>query len=356
MSVDKIEQCVNHVRSLINKYEETNRRLTESDTIRVMVTPMLESMGWDKSDVDDFRSEYRHTSGDNPVDCALFISGKPVLFVESKPLGADLAERKWISQTINYANTAGVQWCVLTNGAEWRVYKTHHEADVEDKLFKVLDLRDGQAAREIAEFLHLLGRANMGMRSIDELWNQERGDALVRDVLDVIVEDPSFVRLIHKRVGRERMTEGAVRDALRKCSLRFVFPGTGVRAPGEPSITPDKPRDAGPCETPKPPRTLQKPHAAIKTAQMFEAGVLRRGMRLRVLTAPDRPAEVLDGKRVLFEGEAMTYSQWGMRVTGWSAIRIYIWAVDDDGVKLDELRARMMAANPRAAGSSGAAV
>lgn len=347
MSVKRIQQRVEHVRSLLRRYEDANTRLTESDTIRVMVNPMLEAMGWDTSDVTEFRSEYRHTSGDNPVDCALFISGKPVLFVESKPLNADLSERKWIAQTINYANTAGVQWCVLTNGAEWRVYKTHHEADVEDKLFKSLSLRDGQVSREIAEFLYLLGRANMGMRSIDELWNQERGDALVKSVLDLIVEDPSFVRLVHKRVGRDRMTEGAVRDSLRKCSLRFAFPERGVPAPSEPPNILVQPVSAGPCETPaEAPKTLQNPHMAIKTAQMFEAGVLRRGMRLRVLAALDRPAEVLDGKRVLFEGEAMTYSQWGIRVTGWSAIQIYTWAVNDDGVKLDDLRAAMMPATP----------
>lgn len=345
MSVDRIEQAVNRGRSLIERYEGSGTRLTESDTIRVLVNPMLEAMGWDPSDVSEFRSEYRHTSSDNPVDCALFISGKPVLFVESKPLNADLSERKWMVQTINYANTAGVQWCVLTNGAEWRIYKTHHEADVEEKLFKSLILKGQQEACEIAGFLNLLGRNNMGMRSIDELWNQERGDALVKGVLDLITEDPSFVRLVHKRVGKEKMTEGAVKEALRKASLRFVFPErrpTVLDNPTPATAHSSLIEDAG-LSLDRAPRTLVTPHTVIKTADMFKAGVLRPGMRLRVTKAPHRPAEVLDGAHVLFEGETMTYRRWGMAVTGWRAIQIYKWVINDDGVLLDDLRSTMFA-------------
>lgn len=79
----------------INDYRERRVRLTESDTIRVLVLPVLQALGWDLQDVEEVRSEYRHASADNPVDYALFLHGSPVLFVEAKALGVSLLSFKY---------------------------------------------------------------------------------------------------------------------------------------------------------------------------------------------------------------------------------------------------------------------
>ncbi len=47
------------------------------------------------------------------------LSGR--LFVEAKDLGKDLSDRKWISQILGYATVVGAEWCVLTNGDEYRI-------------------------------------------------------------------------------------------------------------------------------------------------------------------------------------------------------------------------------------------
>ena len=83
-------------------------RISEQDTKRILITPAVEALGWDILDIDAVRNEYRHNAADNPVDYALFLNRSPVLFVEAKPLGHGLDDRKWIVQTINYANAAGV--------------------------------------------------------------------------------------------------------------------------------------------------------------------------------------------------------------------------------------------------------
>jgi predicted type IV restriction endonuclease len=117
----------------IRDYRDCCVRLTESETIRLLVLPVLKARGWDLQDVEEVRSEYRHASADNPVDYALFLHGSPSLFVEAKALGVSLDDRKPLVQTLNYANAAGVDWCVLTNGAEWRIYKVHAPVAAEDK-------------------------------------------------------------------------------------------------------------------------------------------------------------------------------------------------------------------------------
>jgi hypothetical protein len=52
----------------------------------------------------------------------------------------------------------------------------------------------------------------------------------------------------------------------------------------------------------------------------------------------DSAAKVVDGKRVEFRGEVISFNDWGCRSTGWSAIQIYRWAVLPDGRLLEALR------------------
>jgi hypothetical protein len=81
-------------------YRERRVRLTESDTIRVLVLPVLQALGWDLQDVEEVRSEYRHASADNSVDYALFLHGSPVLFVEAKAVGVRLLRLAFCSPSL----------------------------------------------------------------------------------------------------------------------------------------------------------------------------------------------------------------------------------------------------------------
>jgi hypothetical protein len=74
----------------------------------------------------------------------------------------------------------------------------------------------------------------------------------------------------------------------------------------------------------------------MKTQEMFAQGLLPVGT---VLTIKDRPdTSVVDGKRVEFRGEVISFNEWGCWATGWTAIQIYKWAVLPDGRLLEALR------------------
>jgi hypothetical protein len=73
---------------------------------------------------------------DNPVDYALMLDRKPVLIVEAKGMRENLEDRRWAGQILGYAVVAGVEWVVLTNGDEYRIYNSHAPVPVQDKLFR----------------------------------------------------------------------------------------------------------------------------------------------------------------------------------------------------------------------------
>lgn len=350
-----LSDVISKARDRVQDYRDRRVRLTESDTIRVLILPVLESLGWDLQDVEEVRSEYRHAPADNPVDYALFLHGSPSLFVEAKALGVSLDDRKPLLQTLNYANAAGVDWCVLTNGSEWRIYKVHAPVAAEEKLF--LTVRLGEAGADPATLiatLSLLSRDRMRARAIDALWSEWRVDRAVERVLNTVTQDDAFIRLITKRA--DGLTAGEVRASLRRSGLRSFYPEVGAfmarldgqpdpaRASRDPNPVVPEAAVSGAPEAPPLNGTITG-HAAsegrarlMKTVEMVDRGLLPVGTTLTIKDRPDSAAKVVDGKRVEFRGEVISFNDWGCRATGWTAIQIYKWAVLPDGRLLEALR------------------
>ena len=353
--MNDLTNVIDRTQARVSDYRERRVRLTESDTIRVLILPLLEALSWDLQDVEEVRSEYRHASADNPVDYALFLHGSPALFVEAKALGVSLDDRKPLLQTLNYANAAGVDWCVLTNGAEWRIYKVHAPVAAEEKLFLTARLdQGGTDTGLISSTLSLLSRDRMRSRAIDALWSEWRVDRAVERVLDTITEEEAFIRLISKRT--DGLTPGEIRASLKRSGLRSFYPEVDAfmaRLDGQPhpagaasDPNPDLPLAAVGRVPGTPPLngTFTEEAAPggrarlMKTGEMVDRGLLPVGTTLTIKDRPDSAAKVVDGKRVEFRGELISFNDWGCRVTGWSAIQIYKWAVLPDGRLLEALR------------------
>lgn len=86
-----------------------------------------------------------------------------------------------MTEFLTYATQAGVEWVVLTNGAESRIYNSHAPVPIEQKLFSAVKLRDG--LEEAASVLQLLSKDNMRDNRIEELWEAYFVDQRVRDAL-----------------------------------------------------------------------------------------------------------------------------------------------------------------------------
>ena len=327
-----LTEVVSRAGARIGDYESRRVRLTESDTIRVLVLPVLEALGWNLQDVEEVRSEYRHTSADNPVDYALFLHGAPALFVEGKALGVSLDDRKPLLQTLNYANAAGVDWCVLTNGAEWRIYKVHAPVAAEEKLFLSARLDEGgEAVDRVVATLSLLSRDRMRARAIDTLWSEWRVDREVERVLDTITGDDAFIRLITRKT--DGLSPAEVRASLARSGLRSFYP-----AVDEVTARLDDPKSPNPAAPADPAPDGPARARPMRTPEMVERGLLPVGTVLTIKDRPESAATVVDGKHVEYRGAVMRFSEWGCRVTGWSAIGIYKWAVLPDGRLLEALR------------------
>lgn len=87
----------------------------EANTKALLIEPLIAALGWDPTDLAAVEREVKVFEG-TFLDYALKLDGTPRLYVEAKGLNENLDDKKFIAQTVNYANNDGVVWCVLTNG------------------------------------------------------------------------------------------------------------------------------------------------------------------------------------------------------------------------------------------------
>ena len=224
VAMTKLEDEITRVRGLIDKVRDRSDSLNEQDTKAAFIEPVLAALGWDVRDLDDVSQQYRYKPQDNPVDYALFMMRTPCLFVEAKALRKNLADHKWITQTLAYANAAGVEWCVLTNGEEYHLYNSHAKVDAEGKLFRRISISDARAHRFTVDTLMLLSKDRMAEKRIDTLWKAHFVDRQVQGAIERVFREPAerFVKLMVDMTTDLKPAE--VRDSLRRCELRVSFP------------------------------------------------------------------------------------------------------------------------------------
>lgn len=208
----------------IDRLEGRAGSLSEQDTKRILITPLLQALGWNIFDIDEVRNEYRYKPGHNPVDYALFEARSPCLFIEAKALGHGLDDVKWVNQAISYAAVAGVEWCVLTNGDEYRLYNAVGRADAEGKLFRTVRISAPDGRRFALDTLGLLSKERMAEKRLNLLWKTHFVDRQVRAALDALFEtrDDALVRLIGKRTTD--LTAGDIRQSLQRADVAIRFP------------------------------------------------------------------------------------------------------------------------------------
>ena len=129
-----------------------SRDLNESDTVSIITDMLAEIFGYDK--YLDVTSEFaiRGTF----CDLAVKINNKIEYLIECKSIGTQLKENH-IKQAVDYGANQGVNWVVLTNGINWRLYKIRFEQPIAFDLVYEFDITTlSPRADEAKELIYIL--------------------------------------------------------------------------------------------------------------------------------------------------------------------------------------------------------
>ena len=109
--------------------------INESDTATIISDIMAEVFNYDK--YTELTSEFSVKK--TYCDLAVKLDGKPVLLIECKAIGLNLKDDH-IRQAVDYGSNSGVEWIILTNAVNWRIYKVLFTRPVAHELVYEFDL------------------------------------------------------------------------------------------------------------------------------------------------------------------------------------------------------------------------
>lgn len=268
-----LHQTLAEVRGRIDQYQ--GKGIGEQNTKAILIDPVLRALGWNREEYEEIVLEFKRKSMENPVDYALMLQRTPRLFIEAKPLDDNLHDPRWAGQIMSYATVAGVQWVVLTNGNEYRVYNSHAPVPVEQKLFKTATISEDS---DIADLLQLLSKERMEQDLISSMWNAHFVDQQLRSAMERLLQpdpDPGLIRLVRRHLPNLGPAE--IRDGLIRMEVRFDFPSpptpTAAGAARSSSSPERKPKAARPAKAGQGP--LGTPWRNVTMTDLLADGSLR---------------------------------------------------------------------------------
>ena len=162
-----------------------DRDVNESDTVAMLKDVFGEVLGYDK--YLEVTSEFAIRS--TYCDLALKVEDKVQFLVEAKAIGIELKDTH-MKQACDYGANHGVQWVVLTNGIEWRVYRIRFEQPINFDLvctfdFLALSPRD----EKDQEILFMLAKEGLGKNAREDFY--EKVQSVNRYVIgNLMLADP----------------------------------------------------------------------------------------------------------------------------------------------------------------------
>ena len=224
MPAPDLDATIRKVRERILGYRKAGRVLGEQNTKVNLIEPVLAALGWDVHEIGEVRREYRVGAKYPPVDYALLSHLTPVLFVEAKALEENPRDLRWAMQVTSYAAAAGVEWCVLTNGDEYRILNALARAQIEEKLFRVARVSDADQHAATVDALDLLSRRNFRGDRLSVLWKAFHVDRQVARAVQRLLARPTepFVRVV--RAGTRGLAPREVRASLARLAIRVEIP------------------------------------------------------------------------------------------------------------------------------------
>lgn len=179
--------------------QQKARDVSEADTVTLVKDILAGVFGYDK---------YQELTSEQQIkgtfcDLAVRVDGKIRYLIECKSAGVTL-NASHLRQALNYGMNQGIEWVILTNAVEWRVYRIKFgQPPVEEELFNLDFIATNPKNDDDLQKLFMLCK-----------------EAVVTDALDTYHQ---VAQIFNKHTVSVLLQSESVLNALRK-ELRRLFP------------------------------------------------------------------------------------------------------------------------------------
>lgn len=263
--IAEITECIKQLQNRLEKLSGAS--LKEAQTRLIFIDPLVRALRWDMDNPAEVDLEHTTVDG-KAVDYALKISGRVILLMEAKSLSDPLTDVKAITQIVGYASNEGVEWCVLTNGRTYKIYRSTEKSSAPEKLLYEVSI-DPKASSEyisvdyIAEQLWRLSPMAMNDGVLNRLGEEFFARDKVVKALDKLFSEPppKLISMVKAATGDESIKSSQVKEAIKGLWREW----NAASSPGTTSRKVAAAEKVGSTEPALTPKRVKIQHPPVKT-------------------------------------------------------------------------------------------
>jgi len=149
--------------------------LNEAQTRQVIILRILAELGFNIWQPFEIIAEESTSSNNYRPDFVIKLQ-RDCFVIEAKALGRSLSDSD-VEQAINYVNSKGLRWAILTNGKEWKFFDNDLRGAASQRLAFDFSLQKIETESAVKYFEQLLS---------PKIWRQEHAAELVADAIRLI--------------------------------------------------------------------------------------------------------------------------------------------------------------------------
>jgi len=172
------------------------RDLNESDTVSVITDILAEVFGYEKYLEITSELAIRGTF----CDLAVKIGDKIQFLIECKAIGTELKDAH-LRQAVGYGSNKGIQWIILTNGADWQIYRIRFEQPIAWDLVVRFDISTGSVKDEkFREALYLVTKEGVEKSAREGVY--ERIQCVNRFVIGALLLSEPVISTVRRELKK----------------------------------------------------------------------------------------------------------------------------------------------------------
>lgn len=204
---DRLASGLRKYQRIVRKLAE--RDISEADTVTVIKDMLCDIFGYDKYVELTSEQQIRGTF----CDLAIRVEGKVHYLAEVKSAGTTLSENH-LRQAVNYGAHEGIEWVILTNAIEWKIYRIKFGKPIDWEEVCAFNMGEvSLRSKEDVEKLAMLCRESIATDALDAFHKQAQ--ILNRYVIAELLQSDPVVSVLRREIRRLFDGTKATDDQLR---------------------------------------------------------------------------------------------------------------------------------------------
>lgn len=193
----QLKQLEEKLKEYKKKYLRKEFAEVNEPATRIMINYLLtDILGY--KELEEVKTEYRIRS--EYADYVIQVKRKKHFVVEVKSIDIDLDEHH-LRQSLSYAANEGIDWIVLTNGREIRLYRVNFTKPIRTTLIYTLNLMDYDDFKKAPSQLWYLTKSAIERGDLEKFWKQ--ADALRLEHIAKVLYCEDIVRRLRTELKHE---------------------------------------------------------------------------------------------------------------------------------------------------------